>query len=251
MTTTPTDAARVSGTIKALDRPSPENSTWTICPETLIAIRDAAEGRCDELDLEHVEAIALAVEARILAAIQPHPEPKNPDDEAVDRFAAAMKTKLRKKRAEGRSGWDGPECDANILTRLLREHVEKGDPLDVGNISMMLHQRGERIQTAPEPQPVAWIHTMHYEPGCGEMVSVTLDPDHPFGVPGKDFGASYAVTSQPLYATPSSAGTVSVEAAIGAISGVPTLRTNMFGPKYILRDEAFTALRALAGEGER
>lgn len=67
------------------------------------------------------------------------------DDAAVDRFAAAMKAKLAKKREEGRGGWDGPECSANILSALLRAHVDKGDPLDVGNLAMMLHQRGERI----------------------------------------------------------------------------------------------------------
>lgn len=67
------------------------------------------------------------------------------DDLAVDRFAAAMKAKLAKKREEGRGGWEGPTCSAEFLSTLLREHVEKGDPLDVGNLAMMLHQRGERI----------------------------------------------------------------------------------------------------------
>ena len=75
-------------------------------------------------------------------------EPLHPDDAAVDRFASAMKAKLAQKRAEGRGGWDGPTCNAEFLSRLLREHVEKGDPLDVGNLAMMLHQRGERIAAA-------------------------------------------------------------------------------------------------------
>lgn len=73
------------------------------------------------------------------------PEAAHSDDLAVDRFAVAMKAKLAKKRADGRHGWDGPECSAEILSRLLREHVEKGDPLDVGALAMMLHQRGEQI----------------------------------------------------------------------------------------------------------
>lgn len=72
----------------------------------------------------------------------------HPDDLAVDRFAAAMKAKLAKKRDEGRGGWDGPTCTAVFLSQRLREHVEKDDPLDVGNIAMMLHQRGERIEPA-------------------------------------------------------------------------------------------------------
>jgi len=70
----------------------------------------------------------------------------HPDDAAVDRFAAAMKAKLAKKRADGRGGWERKdECSAEFLSDLLRGHVEKGDPLDVGNLAMMLHQRGERI----------------------------------------------------------------------------------------------------------
>lgn len=73
------------------------------------------------------------------------PAEQHADDTAVDRFAEAMKAKLAKKRDEGRGGWDGPTCSAEILSDLLRQHVEKGDPLDVGNLAMMLHQRGERI----------------------------------------------------------------------------------------------------------
>lgn len=75
-------------------------------------------------------------------------EDVHPDDIAVDRFASAMKAKLAKKRREGRGGWDDEEdCSALWLSSLLREHVEKGDPLDVGNLAMMLHQRGERISS--------------------------------------------------------------------------------------------------------
>lgn len=70
----------------------------------------------------------------------------HPDDIAVDRFAVAMKEKLAKKRAEGRGGWDShEECSAEYLSYLLVQHIRKGDPLDVGNLAMMLHQRGDRI----------------------------------------------------------------------------------------------------------
>lgn len=71
---------------------------------------------------------------------------QHPDDLAVDRFAAAMKAKLAQKRAEGRGGWDNPdECSIEWLSELLRSHVEKADPVDVGNFAMMIHQRGGRI----------------------------------------------------------------------------------------------------------
>ncbi|WP_245279238.1 hypothetical protein [Xanthobacter sp. 91] len=68
------------------------------------------------------------------------------DDIAVDRFASAMKTKLAQKRAEGKGGWeDKNDCPAYRLSGLLRDHVSKGDPVDVANFCMMLHQRGEKI----------------------------------------------------------------------------------------------------------
>lgn len=92
-----------------------------------------------------------AFEAGFKAALaQAQPAAVHSDDLAVDRFAAAMKAKLAKKRAEGRGGWNDPLEGMNqTLSDLLRGHVEKGDPLDVGNLAMMLHQRGERIAAQP------------------------------------------------------------------------------------------------------
>lgn len=74
------------------------------------------------------------------------------DAVCVDRFARLMKAKLAQKRAEGYGGWDDPaQCTTAHLSRLLVKHVAKGDPLDVANFAMMLHQRGARIE-AQEPQ---------------------------------------------------------------------------------------------------
>jgi len=70
----------------------------------------------------------------------------HPDDQAVDAFAVAMKAKLAKKRGEGRSGWeDKSQCTNLHLSKLLHEHVAKGDPVDVGNFAMMLFSRNEPI----------------------------------------------------------------------------------------------------------
>lgn len=70
----------------------------------------------------------------------------HPDDVAVDRFAAALKAKLAQKRAEGFGGWEDKEaCSNGHLSQLLVEHVHKGDPVDIGNLAMMLHQRGEVV----------------------------------------------------------------------------------------------------------
>lgn len=73
------------------------------------------------------------------------------DDIAVDAFAAAMKAKLAKKRADGRGNWEA--CSAGYLSRFLLECAQKGDPVDVANLAMMLHQNGQKIVPA-EPVKV-------------------------------------------------------------------------------------------------
>lgn len=71
---------------------------------------------------------------------------RHPDDLAVDKFAAALKAKLADARAKGRRGWDDKyDCDAEILSSMLRDHVEKGDPRDVAAFCCFLWNRGERI----------------------------------------------------------------------------------------------------------
>lgn len=85
----------------------------------------------------------------------------HPDDEAVDRFAAAMKVKLAEKRAEGRGGWDDPEqCSTAWLAELLRRHVEKGDPVDVGNFAMMLWNRGGSTTTGRRDALIAAVEAL-------------------------------------------------------------------------------------------
>src|SRR5690606_34043328 len=72
------------------------------------------------------------------------------DDAAVDAFGAAMKNKLAAARAKGRGGWNGDEPGMQQrLSDMLRVHVEKGDPRDVANFCMFLHQRGESILPGP------------------------------------------------------------------------------------------------------
>lgn len=91
-------------------------------------------------------------EGTLLYAAPPPAEQQldpHPDDAAVDRFAAAMKAKLNKKRQEGRGGWQS--MTAEQLSALLHEHVRKGDPVDVANLAMMLHQNGQRIEQQPSP----------------------------------------------------------------------------------------------------
>lgn len=104
---------------------------WTCSPECWDAV---------------VEPASLASNATPAATSGSEDGEAHPDDLAVDRFAAAMKLKLAKKRAEGRGGWeDKDDCSNAFLSHLLREHIDKGDPVDVGNLAMMIQQRGERI----------------------------------------------------------------------------------------------------------
>lgn len=92
---------------------------------------------------EHEDA---AILDRAAAALEAAREDAHPDDAAVDAFAVAMKAKLAAARAKGRGGWNGDEPGMQQrLSDMLRAHVDKGDPRDVANFAMFLHQRGEAI----------------------------------------------------------------------------------------------------------
>lgn len=88
----------------------------------------------------------------------------HPDDLAVDAFSAAMKAKLAEARAKGRGGWDGDEQGMQqLLSNMLRDHVEKGDPRDVANFCMFLHQRGEGISPKGGSNVVRGVTTERLE----------------------------------------------------------------------------------------
>ena len=69
---------------------------------------------------------------------------QHPDDAAVDALAALMKAKLAKQRDKGYGGWD-TDCSRERLSELLRNHVDKGDPVDVANFCAFLSARSEGI----------------------------------------------------------------------------------------------------------
>lgn len=121
-----------------------------------------------ECEISKVQMVVAQIDAIIAGQVQA----QHPDDVAVDNFAKAMKEKLAKARAKGRSGWDDPAaCSVEHLADLLLDHIGKGNPgafEDIANFAMMLHQRGadpallvgklpasavtvtETIRTAPE-----------------------------------------------------------------------------------------------------
>lgn len=69
---------------------------------------------------------------------------QHPDDEAVDRFAAAMHAKMAQARAKGKEGWDDPErCGVEALENLCHLSWANRDWVDVANYAMMLWARGQ------------------------------------------------------------------------------------------------------------
>lgn len=57
-------------------------------------------------------------------------------DACVDDFADAMKRKLCQKGMQGAYGWDDPEWTREEIMQRLRDHIKKGDMVDVANFAM-------------------------------------------------------------------------------------------------------------------
>ncbi|WP_241149976.1 hypothetical protein [Pseudomonas viridiflava] len=92
---------------------------------------------------------------------------QHPDNQAVDMFAAAMKTKLAEARAKGRDRWGESQVQDKQLAELMVGHIPKGNAgnfEDIANFAMMLHQRGAdpKVLTLAfhnanqKSEPVAW-----------------------------------------------------------------------------------------------
>ncbi|MCW6058271.1 hypothetical protein [Pseudomonas fragariae (ex Marin et al. 2024)] len=118
--------------------------------ETLSVLSDGAAllGKSRTL-VEHIDTPEVAQYLADLDSFCARPFPaqvdQHPDNQAVDEFAAAMKTKLAKARANGRHGWSESWVQDKHLADLLVGHVPKGNAgnfEDIANFAMMLHQRG-------------------------------------------------------------------------------------------------------------
>lgn len=82
------------------------------------------------------------------------PMTTHPDSHAVDEFAKVMKARLAEKRAQGFGGWEQKDLlSEDQLSRLFHKLVCKGSPVDVANLAMMLHVRGEKIVPAHVVDP--------------------------------------------------------------------------------------------------
>jgi len=62
------------------------------------------------------------------------------DKAAIHQFAELLASKMSKSRHKSRSGWQ--TCSVDDLWTMLREHVEKGDAVDVGCLAMMIALNG-------------------------------------------------------------------------------------------------------------
>ena len=161
-----------------------------------VAVRDALE-TCERWFAAHMAVAPLIgghghaehpMLTTIHAALAAQPKgDDHPDDLAADAFAVALKEKLADARAKGRAGWNGDEPGMQQrLSNMLRAHVEKGDPRDVANFAMFLHQRGEAIlpseQTrgdgVDEPPLAGWWRHGNGHLSCGSFRVARADWEH-------------------------------------------------------------------------
>ena len=80
---------------------------------------------------------------RNLALTAPRELVENYADDRLRSYARmAMKDKLEIARLKGRGGWwNANECSIETLRRMLSEHMEKGDMVDVMNFAAMIYAR--------------------------------------------------------------------------------------------------------------
>lgn len=152
---------------------------------------DQIDWRRDQVSLiEHIASLTQQQEA-------------HPDDIAVMIFAEAMKAKMAASREKGRTGWDDPvSCSGAHLAELLVGHVEKGDPVDIANFCMMIHQRGisgHEIRTAwsdavsqqQEAEPYGYLREND------GAIQISIGPERP-----ADRSGGYATPWVAIYARP-------------------------------------------------
>ncbi len=88
------------------------------------------------------------------------------DDAALDGLTSELKAKMAVGRAQGRAGWWSAQRDD--LSTMLRSHVDKGDPIDIGLLAMMHWYKGEAIASAPaSPDEII---------AAGELTKISSSP---------------------------------------------------------------------------
>lgn len=109
---------------------------------------------------------------------------KHSDDIAVELFADKMKEKLKLAREQkGRFGW--AHCTPELISKMLHDHVEKGDPIDVANFCMMLsflNSGASRIipnssLTAERERSKGLVEALKYYADTEKMYDMAYDTD--------------------------------------------------------------------------
>lgn len=92
------------------------------------------------------------------------------NDMTVDSFAADIKAKLATRSAAGGGAWNDPaQCSIKHLQGVLVEWAAKGDPVSVGALAMMIHQRGGRTALSD------WCPECHARDSTPEKKPSALD----------------------------------------------------------------------------
>lgn len=144
-----------AGLVKAAQAAIAYDKAIAACANDPASMSSYCTAHGESLDMLYANWIGAAEEAMVVNSGAASTE-SHPDDIAIDVFAAAMKAKMAKGRADGRHGWHNKnECAEIRLRVMLRQHVSKGDPVDVGNFAMMLFNRGERTADPVSPEILA------------------------------------------------------------------------------------------------
>jgi hypothetical protein len=99
------------------------------------------------------------------------------DDNAVIKFSRAMMDKMAAGRAKGRSGWQ--DCPERVVWKMLRDHVEKGDPVDVACLAMIAWYRegcDDPMTLQDADREVARIMALSDTEVIAEAVAAGIDP---------------------------------------------------------------------------
>lgn len=110
---------------------------------------------CDKCNTGYTDYITKCPKCdHIVAKLVPDTLIQNYKD-SLSGFVHKLATKLAISQVKGRSGWT--MCTEQELSTMLREHVEKGDPIDVANFCFMLSDMGMGIVPPPAAPSPCWF----------------------------------------------------------------------------------------------
>jgi hypothetical protein len=127
-----------------------------------------------------------------------------------------------------REPWARPDCKTcggwGFVWAIPRDGGEKQRAACGNCLEASARPTEQAIRPEYEGEPVAWMHTLHMEGGqtCTRLREDDgTDEDEPrrtaFGMPGRDYSEEYPVTSQPLYAHPSSEQAIRADERVKAL----------------------------------